>query len=439
MLWKPSSLAQFLLINACLLILAQTSMATPSITSVSPGAKHGLTVTITGAGFGSKTTAAPLIYDDFDDGQDGSNLSWWSLDGNLGIYPKYSTARSHNGNQCARSNFESQYNCTAYKRGYDLDEVYFSYWIYWEKVSGDDSRNMKLGRVTSDTASYKDGTPSLGYTGFYTTSSIWYAFNGNSDGPDNDVQVWGSFVTGGSWHRIEMYGKVSTLNQNDGARGWWLDLDEVSYDDTFPTYTSATERDSYRCFLLPFYVAHDAGGPHNIYSDDVYIDNTRSRVEVGNASTWADCTTREIQPATFWASDGDSITFTANVSSSFSAEYEVYLYVVTAGGSVSPGYAITVGESGGAVPPTAAPGQPSVVRDGNTATLTTTNSVPAAARYQFEVGHDARLQQIAVTEYPDIEAVLTIDAAKALISKVQAVDSDGNTQSTSDTTHTGGS
>jgi len=330
-----------LIATATLALLGGHCPAAPTISGVSGQVGQGELFTITGDGFGSEPNAAPYRFDDFEHGTAGNDLTWWGLSKSSGDYPKFTTAQVYSGNLAAKANFDGQYNCTAYKTGFDFDEAYISYWVYWLKLSGDASRNIKLARFVSHTTDYKSGTPSLGYTGFYTSSSIWYAFNGLPDGPDNDVQVWGGYVTAGTWHRIEMYGKISTLNQDDGARGWWLDLNEVDYDNAFATYTSSTDRDSYRCITMPFYVAHDAGGPHYIYYDDVFVNNTFARVEIGNAATWSGCTVREIQLPTSWSNT--SIAVTTN-QAKFSNGQQVWLYVVDRDGNVNQsGYPLTIG------------------------------------------------------------------------------------------------
>jgi len=74
------------------------------------------------------------------------------------------------------------------------------------------------------------------------------------------------------------------------------------------------------------------------YWDNLYIDNTQARVEIGNASTYATCTHREIQIPSAWAAG--SITVTANTGSF--ADGAAYLFVIDGDGTASAGYPITV-------------------------------------------------------------------------------------------------
>ena len=72
--------------------------------------------------------------------------------------------------------------------------------------------------------------------------------------------------------------------------------------------------------------------------DDLFIDYTWARIELGNASTWAGSTHREVQLPTAWA-DGS---ITAQVNTGSFSSGTAYLYVVNSSGLVSPGYSVTV-------------------------------------------------------------------------------------------------
>jgi len=322
---------------AAALLLAGTTAAAPSISSTSGTFTHGNSVTIGGSGFGSKSTAAPVKYDDFDDGEVGSDLSGWSLvKSSGGVYPKYSDTRSHNGDQSGLASFENQYNCSAYLGNLDLTTVYASYWVYWEKVSGDDTRNMKLARFTAAYGNYKDGNPKMGYTGLNGSSGTWYLNNG--DGYDMN---WGNYVVGGTWHRIEMYFVASSSpGQADGTWAFWKNCSQIVDEKDYVTIATTADRNFVRNFILPFYCAHDPGGPHRVYYDDVYLDSTQARVEIGNASTWSGCSHKEIQVPTAWSSSS----ITVDVNKGSMSDGTAYLYVVDSSGGVnSSGYQITLG------------------------------------------------------------------------------------------------
>ena len=78
----------------------------------------------------------------------------------------------------------------------------------------------------------------------------------------------------------------------------------------------------------------------NVYTDDVYIDTSWARVELGNAPTYAASTHREIQVPSAW-SDG-SVTVNFNPGT-FASGSTAYLFVTDADNNTSPGMPVTIG------------------------------------------------------------------------------------------------
>lgn len=77
--------------------------------------------------------------------------------------------------------------------------------------------------------------------------------------------------------------------------------------------------------------------------DDIYIatgSRALSRVEIGDAPVYANCTNREIQPALTWSDTG--ITGTLNIGS-FAPSATVYFFVIDADGVPSAGKEVTLG------------------------------------------------------------------------------------------------
>jgi len=69
-----------IVLTLLMLGLASISDAQPTVTNVTPTAVHGQTITITGTGFGTKTQAAPLKFDNFEGGTLGANIAnGWAL------------------------------------------------------------------------------------------------------------------------------------------------------------------------------------------------------------------------------------------------------------------------------------------------------------------------------------------------------------------------
>jgi hypothetical protein len=129
------------------------------------------------------------------------------------------------------------------------------------------------------------------------------------------------------------------VNQTNGARGIWVNGKAViPFDTAYQSLTDKSDSTVYRHFISPMYVAHDEGGEYDIYVDDVYIDDTLARVEIGDAPQWNDCTRRQIQMPTSWTAQAIEIT----VNLSGMGDQPVYLYVVDAAGTTNAqGYPLT--------------------------------------------------------------------------------------------------
>ena len=76
--------------------------------------------------------------------------------------------------------------------------------------------------------------------------------------------------------------------------------------------------------------------------DDVYLNNSWARVEIGNNSIYGNCTHREIQIPSSWTST--SITITLN-QGSFTNGDSIYFFVVDSLGNISNGYGAVLGTS----------------------------------------------------------------------------------------------
>jgi len=74
------------------------------------------------------------------------------------------------------------------------------------------------------------------------------------------------------------------------------------------------------------------------YFDDIYVDNSWARVEIGDDPDYEDCSHREIQIPTDWSNSSIDIDFNKGSFSSGT----VYLFVIDSSGDVSPGYSVTL-------------------------------------------------------------------------------------------------
>ncbi len=314
----------------------------PEIASLSaPSASPGESIVIKGTAFGTRTAATPVIWEDFESGTVGTSLATggWSVGTSANLPPIYSSELAYSGGIAGMSDFPAgsvaQSTCCAYKSGLSLDEVYVSYHVFIRRNSGVQTRNLKLLRVHSGAIDFLHGDPNIGMTNQNSGGQIY------ASGETN----WSGYVGEGTWHRVELYAKLSSVDQCDGAWEGWIDQRPIAYQDRSMLAKSSYSTNRFRFVALPIYCAHDEGGDYDVFYDDVYVDSSRARVELGDTPDWYQCTKREIQRVTDWHTS--SVAFTVRPGQFREADL-VYVFVVDASGNASEGVPIVLAPS---VPP----------------------------------------------------------------------------------------
>jgi hypothetical protein len=157
------------------------------------------------------------------------------------------------------------------------------------------------------------------------------------------VPVLNAWAAEDRWVRIEGYFKQSTPDTADGVfhTDFHQDTPRIdrlcSSDAVMTRYTSAY----WAQWAFGTYASVDERSPTavaNAYLSNVYFDNTRQRLELGNASTYAACTRREVQPSTAWS----DTSITALCQKGAIPTGTAYLFVVGADGTASAGIEVTV-------------------------------------------------------------------------------------------------
>lgn len=332
----------------------------PVITAVSGTIAQGNTLQIAGSGFGTKSAAAPLKWDNFEGGSNSAPLTGWFLDANDGVnVPTYSNLVTRgNSKMSARANFingntSSDFGITSTP----LPVIYLDAWYYFDAVAPY-ARNEKVFRVMP-------GAPGPGdlYWGFfcetYPHDSIVGADAG-STGNDSDWLKIGPDDLSRTWSHLQVYLVQSSVGVADGSAVIWVNgVKQLDESGNFLTRATST---SWNEILLGNYFAHGGSGtdcPNDYgdayaYWDDVYLDTTLAHVEIGDAATYASVRHREIQLPTAWA-DG-SITFKLN-QGSFTSFSNLYVYVTDSQGRVNATGMPLVGGSD-VTPPTVSSTQP---------------------------------------------------------------------------------
>jgi hypothetical protein len=365
-------------ITIILLFITTNVFGAPAITSVSGTFTNGQSITINGSGFGTKSSAGPLV-SSFDNATSSNNWATgslggsWTSSGTIGLsssaplrtsLPESSYKISYNTN--------GSYASVRYNDPKVEDKLYISFWMYrdyssWNirTGSGDNNKFLRIyengsgsgGDVFSTIHSNSSGnadslviqaesdlhTPTIAHTamGAFFYSSAWYDVRSAQSNANLKLQ---------SWEHYEYYIDYPTnLGGADGTGIVWKDGRQHSRTINAPMNYSTGTPD--RRWVVLGLVSGGRSTSGNEYIDQVYIDNTPAHVFISNASSllWPDQNTEhhsEIQVSTAWSNTG--ITFKLN-QGSFPNSSTVYLYVVDPNGAISNPYPISIGgsESGG--------------------------------------------------------------------------------------------
>lgn len=353
------------LILGCAVMAPGVVWGQASIGSVSGEVAQNSQLTILGSGFGTKSPAAPIKYDNFQAGTSGQTLQpgtgqAWEVWSNVqpssnpqAYYPKYSDQQPRfAGDKTLRQYFYNTPNGYVSNVSVILrnvnQKVYVSGWA-WNNRSTDGAttglRNVKIWWHC--------------YNGWETPTTRWdvYPENGSGHFTSEGCTV-GSYTANEwstsmpdkmQWQRLEIWHNRGSSSESESLRAWVNGALEAQF--TVPYAPGCSQNSIY----LMSYADQNSSGNGQAWLDwhwgELYVDNTLARVELGNNASFSACTHREIQIPTAWSTS--QITVTANVGS-FSAGSTAYLFIIDAGGNASAGFPVTIG---GTVEPTA-PGQP---------------------------------------------------------------------------------
>jgi hypothetical protein len=347
------NLGKVMLVSSFIAIFcANTARGGPMISSVSGSFSIGSAISIGGSGFGTKSKAAPVKWDNFDSGTVGSNVgNGWQITGSPN-YPKYSTdylrTNSTKSVLCDFATGSNPYN-SSFGLTITSDVFYVTYWRYDHPTSGT-AYNYKPFRIYGTSG---NSLPQAILNEYDYQNPIFYVADTSGK---SILDYRGSNMPNNQWHREEYYLYAGTQGSSNGVFQHW---------DNGSAWGSVTGRfliDSARFSIIRighFWDTND--GLLKAYIDDAYIDTTLARVEVCSGSSWNSRSHCEIQPPTSWSSSSVQVTFNRG---SFSSGNTVYLYVVDSSGNVnSSGYPITIGGgSGGGGTSPSAPSAPQDLR-----------------------------------------------------------------------------
>ncbi len=376
---------------------AASSSGSVSITSVNDNTiSNGQSITISGSGFGTKIAVGgivgpPVLWDNFEDGANGQLLqpttAKWdrirsdntsgpryyqgAIDGSMGVRTGSGIVDGVTGGTTRTMIEDDEYR-----------HLYLDYYIKAVRGEGLLQRSSKQVMIWSANAGISEDGPN---------TAFWQITQGGDEPPfafseyscgNEPVSItynngWGvnEFLT--PRHvQIEYRRPTNIVGSPDyhGTLRIWYDGILVTNRSTFGSYSCDPDRN----YLDNLYIGHyqdvdsaiepiykwiscpgdsrcdqcPAGASgcsvvndnwlparqDEFFYDNIYIDKSIARIEIGNASTYGASTRREIQVPTSW---GSTIQFTAN-KGGFSSGQTVYLYVIDSNGNVnSSGYPVT--------------------------------------------------------------------------------------------------
>jgi hypothetical protein len=335
-----------------------TAAGDPAIESVIPGLggfSDGIVTKVAGDHFGSKDSQST---DHFDNTESGSISPYWSYTGQLTV----SNESRHAGSGYAY-NQEFQGSVPNNNHGYvtgpseDVGAKWFvSYWFKLDSNfdfgtssygGGDENlANVKLFRMWAPGSGTQENyvCAYAGYGG-YTIVSTEYVSDIHLEYWDTlgDASSWTKNV----WHNLQVEYLESDVGVSNG--GSKMTFDGVVVHDDFTHMTREDETDLKRPLIVGFFNSWtDANTDQDdFYMDDIYVDRSWARVELGNASTYANCTHKEVQPIVSWSNQLAEFEFN---SGSFSDGDLAYLFLVNEDGTASAGELIEIGGTSNPAP-----------------------------------------------------------------------------------------
>ncbi len=295
-------------------VLASQAQGAPSVSQASGTFSNGNTITVTGSNFGTKSSSGPLVYaDNFENGSVGSKVltakatvgQWQDGAGyDVGVY---ASDQAHAGSKSVKlSTKGGVYNMSVNQNG-TFPVVYMDWWVRVHQYDNA-SRNWKPYRLygAGDTMQTNavvmcNGTGMSVETGSGGGSFWWEG---------------GGFANN-QWQHYQVLLKASSsAGSADGVVKQYVNGKLVSDHSGVVTRSSTSQWSQIR---IGHYWASDgvpecgANGGADIYLDNVYVDTTWAHVELGNASTYAGSTVREIQVPTSWSST--QVSFNVNTGS----------------------------------------------------------------------------------------------------------------------------
>jgi len=328
-------------------ILPRMAFSLPEVKNIEGQFSSGSNIKITGALFGVNGPNL-VIFDDFEGGANGAPIKvgsgsaeygqWNSTANTTSIY--YTTSTSVSGKLSFQADQSKDYtNWLQANLPKNTKDVFISWWLYipaGDNIPGEgnkDGRNWKQMWIQGDSPWDDDlVVPTL--------HSSWQ-INGNEGDPGYANYTSVNFVKG-EWKHLWVWLKGGY--QNNGQCHFWELLNsgvvQRENDNNVNTLKNGGAFEKVRVNAY----GRQASNSHPTF-DDVYIasgPNARARIEIGNKSSYLNCTKLSIITPISWNDTEIQATVRQGI---FKDGDTAYLFVVDASGTPSEGHGpITIGE-----------------------------------------------------------------------------------------------
>jgi hypothetical protein len=359
-----------LLIMLIIIFGSFSAWAAPSVTGISGTVSNGQSVTISGSSFGSKSPAAPYLWDTVDNISAYSGVSTgtavpvgsgypWSAN-NSTSYPvminKTSQLRGVRTANYQAGSGGSNPNCSGMTLGYPTatnpggNYLYVTWWLYRgysdSDVASTSNKHLRAIDATSWPGNYEMSLTTNVGCYLYDADTSTY-LSGTTNGGSGNIHSWPGWPVPSTWGREELLVNSSSPAFTVGTPGTYL---PGTGDGNYDTLSSSGGMTSPLIYVDGIGWDIDTSINGATYFGEIYIDNTWARVEACDASTWTARSHCEIQIPSAWSAS--SITATVN-QGSFATGTTVYLYVLDSTNTPNAsGLAITIGggSSGPGIP-----------------------------------------------------------------------------------------
>jgi hypothetical protein len=359
------------------LILPLWALAEPNITGVKGLVSSEENLDVYGSTFGNKAQPAPIRYDDFESGTTVGNLiaddlTWWSRQIGPGNIASIANDNCRpNKTKCGKfvesvdSSNTGIRGDSIYRRNVGFastGKMYLNFWSYVNVLGTADGTSSSYQIKFVQTA--KDWSPGSSVTLPTYEFSHWQYGSPPSNGWYNKSYLYNYWDGGGSstsfsfprdafktpgWYQISVQTDFGTIGSANGSTKMWVSKPGLTEAYSIVStsgvkYVVASGYPDYIKFgwyAGSYFPTSSNTFTTTLYYDNIYIDNSWARVEIGDADTYDNCTHREIQIPVTWESGHISLKVNPG---SFDLNNSVFLYVFDGSGAVNAkGYPLKIG------------------------------------------------------------------------------------------------